>query len=177
MDQKPLKKIDIKKEQVAQLADKIAKSKSLVFVNYHGLGADAIGLLRAKIKEAGGELAVTKNTLLSRALSIYHLPFTIDQLAGPTATVFAFEDELAPIKAIADLARSLGVPKFKFGFLGKTIVDATGLEEISKIPSRDVLYAKVVGALNSPIYGIVSVLGANIRNLVSVLDKKAKTSA
>lgn len=182
MDQKPTKKIDLKKEQVANLVEKIAKSKSIAFVDYHGLGAKAIGELRTKIKEAGGELNVTKNTLLSRALQSTHYPLptspakrgeptTHYPLSDPTAAVFAFEDEIAPIKAIADLAKSLGFPKFKFGFFGKTAITAAGLEEISQIPGREALQAKVVGALSSPIYGIVSVLSANLRNMVFALDQ------
>ena len=68
----------------------------------------------------------------------------------------------------------LGFPTFKFGFLDSEILDAEALENLAKIPSRDDLHATLVGSLTSPIYGFVSVLAANIRNLVSVLDQAAK---
>jgi large subunit ribosomal protein L10 len=164
----------LKKVKVDELVEKIQKSKTIAFANYHGLTAQQLSQLRDKIKEAGGELLVSKNTLLSRALTTNQLPVTSDQLAGPTASLFAYSDEISPIKAVAESAKTLGVPKFKFGFFGKELLDATALEALAKIPSREILQSKVVGAIVSPIYGIVSVLQANIRNLVSVLDQKAK---
>ena len=163
-------------ESAKDLAKKVKRAKTLIFANYHGLTVNQIADLRGKIKSAGGELLVAKNTLLSRALSINHLPFTINQLTGPTAAILAYQDEIAPVKAAAEFIKTLGLPKFKFAFFGKDFLDAVALETLSKIPSRNVLQAKVVGAIASPLYGFVSVLQANIRSLVSVLDQKAKQS-
>lgn len=174
MDKVKKTNLDLKKEKVAELAKKIEKAKTVVFADYHGLSASQIGDLREKIKEAGGELIVAKNTLISRALTSNQLPVTSDQLAGPTATLLAYEDEIAPIKKTAESANILGVPKFKFGFFGRDFLDLDAVENLSKILPKEVLQAKMVGALNSPLYGIVGVLSANIRNLLSVLSQKAK---
>ena len=163
-------------ESAKDLAKKVKRAKTLIFANYHGLTVNQIADLRGKIKSAGGELLVAKNTLLSRALSINHLPATSDKLAGPTAAIFAYEDEVAPIKETATLGKTLGSPKFKFGFFNGKLLEALDIENLARIPTRDVLQAKVVGALASPIYGVVSVLQANLRNLVSVLDQAAKKS-
>lgn len=168
---------EIKKETVKELAEKIARAKTLIFCDYHGLTVNQFADLRHKVKNAGGEIIVTKNTLLSRALSINHLPLTINQLAGPTAIVFAYSDEITPLKVLADSAREKGLPKFKFGFFGKDLLDGQAIVELSQIPGRDVLHAKIVGALASPIYGFVSVLQANIRNLVSILDQVSKSKS
>src|SRR3990170_261080 len=65
------------------------------------------------------------------------------------------KETIAPIRIVADFAKNLGLPNFKFGFFGKDLLDSTSLETLSKIPPRDVLYAKLVGALNSPIFGVV----------------------
>ena len=173
-NQKTLSARQIKEETVKTLAEKIKKAKTLVFADYHGLTALQISDLRRKIKAAGGELVVTKNTLLSRALSINHLPFTINQLVGPTASIFAYEDEVAPVKAAYEHTKSLGSPKFKFGFFGRDFIDMTSVELLAKIPSRPELNAQVVGTLSSPIYNFVYVLWANIRNLVSVFDQLSK---
>lgn len=167
----------IKEETVKSLAEKIKRAKTMAFADYHGLTVNQIADLRRKIKEAGGELIVTKNTLLSRALESSDLRSTILDLTGPTATVFAYEDEISPIKTIADFAKTLNVPKFKFGFFDQSFLDAAGLESLAKIPSMPALQAQFVGALASPIYGFVNVLQANIRNLVSVLDQAAKSGA
>ena len=174
MDKVKKTNLELKKEKVLEIAKKVGKAKTIVFANYHGLSASQISVLREKIKETGGELIVAKNTLISRALSINHLPVTADKLAGPTATLLAYEDEIAPIKKAAETATILGVPKFKFGFFGKDFLDLDAVENLAKILPKEVLQAKIVGSLYSPLYGIVGVLSANIRNLISVLSKKAK---
>ncbi len=168
---------DTKEDKVAALVKKIADAKSLTFANYHGLTANQIAALRAKIKAAGGELLVEKNTLVKLALGKNKINVENDQLVGPTAAIFAYEDEISPIKEIATLNKETGFPTFKFGLFYKNILDAQELESLAKLPSKDQLRAKVVGTLRSPIYGIVNVLGANLRNLVSVLAQASKKSA
>ncbi|MCR4325156.1 MAG: 50S ribosomal protein L10 [Candidatus Curtissbacteria bacterium] len=163
-----------KVESVQSLAEKVKKSKTIAFTDYRGLTVNQIKELREKIKEAGGELIVAKNSLFKRALLKNDLEIGEDQLIGPTAAVFSYEDEIAPIKNIADNAKTFGLPKFKFGFFAKDQLDENGLETLAKIPGRDVLHGQVVGAISSPLYGIVSVLSANIRNLVYVLDQASK---
>ena len=174
MDKVKKTNLQLKKEIVAEIAEKLEKAKTVVFADYHGLSASQIADLREKIKEAGGELIVAKNTLISRAMSINHLPVTAGQLTGPTATLLAYEDEIAPIKKAAESANNLGFPKFKFGFFGRDFLDMDAVENLAKILPKEVLQAKIVGSLSSPIYGIVGVLSANIRNLVYVLNQKAK---
>ncbi|KKR47956.1 MAG: 50S ribosomal protein L10 [Candidatus Curtissbacteria bacterium GW2011_GWA1_40_16] len=104
MDKVKKSNLDLKKEKVIEIAKKVGKAKTIVFANYHGLSASQISELREKIKAAGGELIVAKNTLISRALIKNQLPVTSDQLAGPTATLLAYEDEIAPIKKAAETA-------------------------------------------------------------------------
>jgi len=174
MDRVKKTNLELKKEKVAEIAKKIEKAKTIVFADYHGLSASQIGDLRKKVKETGGELIVAKNTLISRAMTINHLPVTTDQLAGPTATLLAYEDEIAPIKKAAESGKTLGFPKFKFGFFGRDFLDLDAVENLAKILPKEVLQAKIVGSLSSPIYGIVGVLSANIRNLISILDQKTK---
>jgi len=179
MDQTKSKARQIKTETINTLGEKISKAKVLAFADYHGLGANQINSLRQKVKEANGELIIAKNTLLARALILtnYQLPATNYQLTGPTVAILAYQDEIAPVKAIAEFIKTLGLPKFKFAFFGKDFLDAVALEALSKIPDRNILQAKVVGAIASPLYGLVYVLQANLRNLISVLDQKAKSGS
>lgn len=164
----------IKIQTVASLAEKIKDAKTLAFADYRGLTVNQISDLRNKVKAAGGEVIVTKNSLIKRALAKNQLPAATEQLTGPTAAVFAYEDEIAPVRAVAESAKATGLPSFKFGFFGKSLLDSAGLSELAAIPSKPELAAKVVGTLSSPLYGIVTVLAANIRNFVSVLDQVAK---
>lgn len=194
MDKVKKTNLQLKKEKITEMAGKIGRAKTIVFADYHGLSASQIADLRKKIKEAGGELIVAKNTLIKRALahSGYRLPTTAspdssktvdssqstaDGLAGPTATLLAYADEIAPIKKAAEAASTLGVPKFKFGFFGHDFLDLDAVENLAKILPKEVLQAKMVGSLNFPLYGIVGVLSVNIRNLISVLNQKASQSS
>lgn len=174
MDEPKKKAREIKAETLKELTQKITAAKTVAFTQYHGLTVNQLSLLRKKIKSAGGELVVAKNTLMRRALSINNLPFTASELNGPTATVFAYEDEIAPVKIVAETAKTLTVPSFKFGFFAGQFLDATSLQKLANIPPRGELQAKVVGVISSPLYGLVNILTANIRNLVSVLDQAAK---
>lgn len=174
MDKHKKSALDIKKETVATLTDKVSRAKTIAFTKYHGLTVNQLHQLRRKIKDAGGEFLVAKNSLMKRALTSNQLPATSDQFTGPIATVFSYEDEVAPIRAVADAKKTLGVPQFAFGFFGTKSLDTTALENLAKIPGRDVLHGQVVGTLAGPLYGIVNVLNANIRNLAIVLSEIAK---
>lgn len=175
MDKKHKSALDIKKETVSTLSGKVARAKTIAFTKYHGLTVNQLGVLRQKVKEAGGEFLVAKNSLLKRALTSNQLPVTGDQFTGPIAAVFSYEDEIAPIKAVADTKKTLGTPQFAFGFFGTKSLDMAGLENLASIPGRDVLHGKVVGTLAAPIVGIVNVLAANIRNLAIIVGEIAKT--
>ena len=162
---------DIKSEKIDELAAKVERAKTITFADYRGLSAEKIADLRRKIKSQGGEMIVTKNTLVLRALAKHGLKVDISDLEGPTATIFAYEDEIAPIKEIAESAKTAELPKFKLGFFGSDLLDIATLEQLAKLPSKNVLQGKLVGTLSSPIYGIVTVLGANLNNLVRALDQ------
>ena len=165
---------EIKKERVDSLVAKIKGAKSLTFAAYHGLGANQIAELRAKIKAAGGEFLVEKNTLIKLALKSANLKVPKEQLTGPTAAIIATSDEIAPIKEVTQTAKISGTPSFKFGFLQDQLLDANQLDTLSKIPGKDQLRANLVSSISSPIYGFVNVLSANLRNLVSILDQRSK---
>jgi len=168
---------EIKEEKIQNLAEKFEKAKTLTFADYRGLTANQIASLRGKIKAAGGEMLVEKNTLTKLALKSTGHTIAKENdpentlLTGPTATIIAYEDEIAPIKESALSSKEIGLPIFKFGFFGRDFLNSQAVESLSKIPPKNVLQAQLVGSLSSPIYGIVSVLGANLRNLVYALDQ------
>ncbi|OGD63013.1 50S ribosomal protein L10 [Candidatus Beckwithbacteria bacterium RBG_13_42_9] len=156
-------------QQLEALKEKAAKAKSIALTDYRGLTVAQMTNLRNKVREAGGELHVAKNTLLKLALQSDELNQT-NALEGPTLTLFAYEDEVAPIKAIVDFAKENELPHLKAGFLGQDFLNKEKLLALAKLPAREQLYAHLVGQLNAPISGFVNVLSANIRNLVYVLS-------
>ncbi len=162
-----------KSQTIDKLQEKLSKAKSLVFVDYSHLSVPQQQELRNKIKETGGEFTVAKNTLFKLALkTIAGLPrefVKAEFLRGPTATLFSFKDEIAPIKALVEFSEEFEVPKVKMGFFEGKLIEKEEILALAKIPSRDELLAKLVYLLNSPLSGLVSVLSADMRKLVFIL--------
>lgn len=162
-------------EKVADLSDKLNRSKSVVLTDYRGLTVSQLDDLRKKVEAAGAEFEVTKNTLLSRSLGEKEVP--AEALEGPTATLFAYQDEVAPLKALSDFIKANSLPVIKVGFLGKELLDAVRVSELAKLPSREVLLGKLVGSLKGSQYGLVNALSGNMRKLVYALGSVAKSKS
>ncbi len=155
---------------VEYMKDRLAKAKSVVLADYKGLTVAQIGELRTKVTATGAEMKVTKNSLIKIALKESKFPITeIENMTGPTTIMFGLTDEISPIKAMADFAKTVELPKFKAGFLGMEFINADKVKQLANLPGKDVLIAQVVGGLKSPLYGMVNVLQGNLRKLVYVL--------
>src|SRR3989344_9643678 len=162
----------VKKEEIVKkLVEKLKKAKSIILADYHGLNATSLSVVKKELEKDQAEFVVTKNTLLSLASKKAGLQIPPEALQGPTAVVFSQEDPIAPIKDLARLQKQYERPVPKFGLLGSEILSVEKIKQLSLIPSKLELQAKVVGALNSPIYGIVGILNANLRNLVYAVDQ------
>lgn len=158
-------------QNVKELREKVANAKSMVFAEYHGLGANLMNELRATVRETGAEISIAKNTLLKLALKEENVddPKTEEQLKGPMATIFSYEDAIAPIKALTDFIEKHELPTIKSGIIDGKFATASEINILSKLPSKEELLARVVGGLKSPITGFVNVLGGPQRGLVTVL--------
>jgi large subunit ribosomal protein L10 len=165
------KKIQI----VKNLKEKLAEAKGIVLTDYQGLSVPEVELLRKKLQEVGANYQIAKNTLLNLALkgSGHELQDTSYELTGPTAVVLSREDEIAPLKALYDFTKEHQALKVKGGFFEGAWLVAEKLKEIAALPGREVLLAKVVGMLQSPIAGLVNVVKGNQIGLVRVLQAKA----
>lgn len=164
-----------KEEILKELTENVAKSKSLVFADYQGMTMSQLQTLRQSLDELSAEFTITKNTLLKIALK--ENGFKVDDDAvfeGPIATLFAYGDEIAPIKALTKAIKDANIGKTKAGFLAQEYLTDAKVKQLADLPSKEELRAKVVGALGGPLYGIVGVLQANLRNLVYALDQIRK---
>ena len=144
----------------------------MVLADYRGLTVAQQSKLRRQILEVEGELVVAKNSLLKLALEAekYSLPEDFAQtLEGPTMTLFAYSDPIAPIKTLAQFVKENELPTIKLGFLVKEPLAKVQVEELATLPSKVELIGKTVATIKSPLTGIVNVLSANFRNLVYVL--------
>src|SRR3989344_2597957 len=168
-----------KEQNVSALKEKFERSDSVVLTDYHGLSVSAMQELKKELKPINAEFTVAKNTLLGRASKEAKKELPEENLQGPTAILLSFGDPLEPIKKLAEFIKKYDLPTIKSGLFEGKVLSKEDVVELSKIPGRDELYAKVVGSLNSPIYGLVSALSGNLRNLVYVLNsiKESKGGA
>jgi large subunit ribosomal protein L10 len=156
----------------AQLRELIADASTFFLVDYQGLSAGDMHKLRARVRNAGGRLLVAKNTLINVVLKEHGVEGFESTLQGPTALVLVGEDPVAPAKALTDFAKEhpRDLPAAKGGRLQGSLVGPEALAKIAKLPSRNELYAQLIGVLQAPMVQLVGVLQAPPQNLVSVID-------
>jgi len=154
------------------LTERAKKAKTIVLVDYRGLTVPQINTLRTNIKKVGGEITVAKNTLMKIALQNAELGIQnleLLDLQGPTATIFAYDDEIGPIKAIFEFAKINTIPVFKSGLMADKLLTKDELETLAKLPAKDQLIAKFVSLLASPTYRLINVLKGNPTRLIYIL--------
>lgn len=160
-------------EQLGTLIEKFEKAQSIVWANYAGLSVAKQTKLRADIAAAGGEFMVAKNNLVRIALEKTMGSQASEEvkasLEGPTAVMFAMSDPVGALKALVKFAEDNELPEIKLGYMDQKILSVTAVKDLSKLPSKDELIAKLIGQLKAPLYGIVNVTAGNLRGLVTVL--------
>ena len=160
-----------KKEILQKLEEKIKKSSSVVFANFEALGVKDSEELRNELKDNQAEYLVVKKTLLNLALKNNNIEgFDTKVITGKASVVLGYEDEVMPVK-IVDKFKETHEGKINFfgGVLEKKIISVEKVSDLAKLPSKEVLYAKIVGSINAPISGFVNALAGNLRNFVFVL--------
>ena len=164
-------KTKAQKEAAAQaLAQHLTEAKAAVFANIQGLTVQQTEALRATCRENNITLKASKKTLLKRALADVGHDVDTKAFDGGIAAAFGMDDEVAPAQVIAGFAKDHEIVTIFGGTLEGAYIDAQKVTELSKLPSKEELYAKLVGSLNAPASGFVNVLAGNLRGLVGVLN-------
>lgn len=170
--------LEQKQQYVAELTEKLNNSVAGVIVSYKGITVADDTKLRADLRAAGVEYFVVKNTLLGRAAKEAGLDGLDDVLEGTTAIAVSAEDHVAAAKIISkfieDKGKTIKSYQIKAGYVDGNVIDQAGVEALAKLPPREVLVAQVLGGLNAPISGLVTVLNGNIRGLACVLNAIAE---
>lgn len=161
-----------KEVQLKKLTEDLSAAKAVVFTDYKGMTMGQLSDLRNRLYDQKAQFSITKNTLLSIALKETGKPET--SFKGPVGTLFAYDDEITPIKTLVKALKDFGIGKIKSGILGTESLDSSKVQQLSTLPSRDELRGKVVGVLAAPLQGIVGVLQGNLRNLVYALSEIQK---
>jgi large subunit ribosomal protein L10 len=173
-----------KAELATVLKDKFSKANVAVFADYKGLTAVQADELRRKLRLHKAEVRVLKNNVArlvtkdgsfgSDAQSV------MDSVVGPTLVAFAFGDPAATAKVIHEFCKDNEALRLKDSLLGNKKILASDVQALASLPSREVLIAQLLGVMNGPARGFVSVLAAVPRGLVTVLaavQKKKEDSA
>jgi len=163
-----------KVKTVEELAEALSRSTLVILSDYRGLSVADMQNLRTQLREHNAEVRVAKNTLTRIAARQHDMEALEPELVGPTAIVTAFDDPVQPAKVLSEFARSSRILQIKSAMLEGQLIGADQVEALASLPSREVLVAKVVGGLSSPLYGIVGVLAAPMRSLMYVLQARAE---
>ena len=160
-----------KEAVVKELTDKFSSAKSLVITDYLGLNVAEMTELRSKLREAGVEFKVVKNTLATIAANDVEMEEMTEYFSGPTAIAFGEDDAVSPAKVLVEFAKDHEVLEIKAGLLNGEIISKEKVESLAEIPSREELLAKAFAGMKAPLTGLVNVLQGNIRGLVQVLNQ------
>ena len=160
-----------KEAVVKELTDKFSGAKSLVITDYLGLNVAEMTELRSKLREAGVEFKVVKNTLATIAANDVEMEEMTEYFSGPTAIAFGEDDAVSPAKVLVEFAKDHEVLEVKAGLLNGEIISKEKVESLAEIPSREELLAKAFASMKAPLSGLVNVLQGNIRGLVQVLNQ------
>ena len=161
---------------VAALTERIQSASAGVFVDYKGINVAQDTELRRALREADVEYSVVKNTLVRFAIDKVGYQELDPILNGTTSLATSNGDPIAPFRVIGEYSKKLGdVLTVKAGFMDGKILSETEMAEISALPSKDALYAKVLGTFLAPITSLAVVLSqiAEQKNGGPVADAEA----
>lgn len=151
-------KVELKQPVVQAIAEDVKDAVSVVLVDYRGLTVAEDTEMRKQLREAGVVYKVCKNTMMKRAFEGTDFAQLDEYLEGPNAIAISKEDATAPARIICDFAKKAEALEVKAGVVEGSVYDAAGIQELSKIPSREVLLSKLLGSLQSPITNLARVL-------------------
>lgn len=156
---------------VAELLEKVAKSKGMVFANYQGLTHHQLEALKRAMRKSEAEFVATKNTLILRAIESLKISEEDKKhFIKPTATLFIYNDIIEPLKHLTKTIKELKLPEIKFGILeGKVITDKQ-VVQLATLPPLPVLRAQLLGQMNAPVQGLHRALNWNLQQLVLTLN-------
>ncbi len=169
-----------KEKTVAALNEKFREAQFAGLADFQGLNVAQISSLRHDLRAAGTEFRVVKNSIAKRAIKGTSLEILGDHFIGSTAVALSHEDPVTPAKIMALFSKDNPNLKLKVGLLEGKPLSVEEFTALSKLPSREVLLATLLGLLNSQPTGMVNVLAAVLRKLLGTLQaieqEKSKTS-
>lgn len=154
------KVLEQKQAVVEALAEDLGKAASAVLVKYEGITVDSDTKMRAALRAANVKYSVIKNTLIGKACDKAGFEALKPELEGMNAIAISFDDPIAPAKILKEYAEKVETFEIRGGILDGAVVDKATVNELADIPPKEVLVAKLLGSMQSPLYKFAYVLQA-----------------
>ncbi len=165
-----------KEEILKQYADWLKRSQAVILMEYTGAKMKDLDVIRAKIRESGGEFHIVKNTLARRAFEAAGIIFPANLFEQSTAISFAFSDPVATAKALGEAAKGMAFARIKGGFMGGQILDPAQVKALADLPPLPVTRARLLGVLQAPAAKLARTLAEPARSLAAVLRAYSEKS-
>ncbi len=166
-----------KQEKIEAMKENFSKAKVAVVTEYRGLTVEEITKLRRSLQKENSDYMVTKNTLAKVASKGTPYEVLAETLKGPIAIAFGFHDEVAPAKILTKFIKEVKKGEIIGAALDGKLLNAKETQVLAELPSKEELYAKMLGSINSPATGIVGAVNAVMSSLVRAMDQVAKQKA
>ena len=162
-----------KQETIQELAGLLNRSQAVFLCEYRGLTVKKITDLRSRVRKAGGEMKVAKNTLMRLALQQAGLPTMDPYETGPNVYTLVYGDIAAVAKTLRDYSKEKGNDALviKGGVMGQDLLNKDQVLALADLPPREVLLAQVVGTIAAPLRSLVTILSGPARGLVTCLSQ------
>ncbi|MCT8976520.1 50S ribosomal protein L10 [Clostridium sp. CX1] len=151
---------EIKEAKVLEIKEKMEKAQGIIFAKYQGLTVEEDTELRKQLREAGVEYKVYKNTLTTLAARELGFDGVESILEGPVSVAFGYEDPTAPARILNDFAKNHKKMELKGGVVQGEIFDTDKVQQLAKIPPREVLLAQLLGSFKAPMSNLAYLLNA-----------------
>lgn len=159
---------------IQELADKLQRSTIAVVTDYRGMTVAEMNALRSRLRQAGAEYEVAKNTLTRFAAEQTGKQAILPALEGPTAIAFGYRELSDTARAVQEALRTSRVLKVKAVLVGNQRLSGDELGRIADLPPRDQLIAQLMGAIQAPLAGVVATINAPLTTLVGVIEARRR---
>lgn len=168
-----------KNEKIEEIKESFSKAKVAIVTDYRGLSVAEITELRRSLQKENSDYTVVKNTLAKIAIKGTPFEGLGELLQGPSGVTLGFEDQVAPAKVLTQFIKKAKKSEIRGAVLDGIVLSAKEVQQLSELPSKDELYAKMLGSINSPAQGLVNTVNGLAKALVTAMDaiRKQKEAA
>lgn len=165
-----------KNDKIEAIKEKLKTAQVAIVTEYKGYSVEEITNLRRRLQKEDGDYTVTKNTLAKIAVKGTAFEVLTDCFKGPIALAFGFKDQVSPAKVVANFIKEAKKGEIVGAALDGKLLSADEAKALATLPSKEEIYAKMLGCINSPASGIAnatnSVITQLVRTMAAVRDAK-----